>query len=85
VNFIRGELLAMPLQLVNMFGHQHVNSAARHKNNSSSPERVNLLPVELLDKLACHHVNVFTGKHANQFQRQPANPPIWITHKPVKE
>jgi hypothetical protein len=42
VNFIRGELLAMPLQPVNMFVHQHVNSAARHKNNSSSPEPVNM-------------------------------------------
>src|ERR1035437_10434161 len=42
VNFIRRELLGLPPHPVNRFGRQHVNSAARHKHNSSSPQRVNL-------------------------------------------
>src|ERR1022692_314304 len=84
VNFIRRELLGLPLHPVNRFGRQHVNSAARHKHNSSSPQRVNLFSggtSPQVGRSSRQRVHRQTRKPVSKTTCKPAN----LDHTPTRK
>src|ERR1700691_3951601 len=86
VNFIRGELWSMPPHPVNRLGRQHVNSAARHKHNSSSTQRVNLFSggtSRQVGKSSRQRVHRQTRKPVSQQTCKPANQDHTPTRKGV--